>query len=195
MKTKQSSGASGQFWTILGIYLFYVGLLTLNPFHLSLQPLQHWLALTSAERLQSLFIVRADDFVLNLLLFIPLGLLLNGRLKTASQSTPVKRMLQGLFLGALLSTSIELLQLFLGRTTSIMDILANSLGTGAGILLTRVFSFEPPEKHSALVPGLGWLFLTGLILFAHLMPAQLNNALNWDDEFRLRIGDEFTDIL
>ncbi|MBN2416148.1 VanZ family protein [bacterium] len=193
MNRETPAAKSGNpFWAALSVWLFYLVLLTLNPFRFSLEPFRHWLSLEAAERLSSLVRYQPYDLILNVLLFLPLGGILNDRLRRRHGSRG-RAVLAALALGAAVSLSIEILQLFLGRTTSLLDVFSNSLGTGVGVLLAGSFTLEPPERRSRLVPVLGWLLLCGMVLFACLMPAQLNNALNWDDSFRLKIGDEFTD--
>lgn len=182
-----------KFRAALGVWFFYTALLTLNPFRLSLEPFRHWLSLDAGARLHSFILFRPYDLILNLLLFLPLGYILSQRLRPHFHGKAGRAALAGLALGAGLSLCIELVQLFLGRNTSLMDILANGFGTGAGVLLAGVFTLEPPARRSRLVPVLGWLLISGMIVFVCLLPAQLNNALNWDDSFRLKIGDEFKD--
>jgi len=81
------------------------------------------------------------DMVLNLFIYLPLGLL--GWATTARRSTAF-RLIAVVLLGACLSSSMEFLQVYLPtRTPSLLDILTNTLGTSIGV-------------------GLGWLFTNWL---------------------------------
>jgi glycopeptide antibiotics resistance protein len=89
------------------------------------------------------------DFFLNILLFLPLGL----GLALAGFSWR-----RALILAALLSCSIELLQMkvIVGRDASLGDVISNTLGGGIGALLGacwRRFVFPVPKeaRHLALV--------------------------------------------
>jgi VanZ family protein len=100
------------FGTLLGYVILIILVLTLNPFYLAL-PDQIAFTLQSS----------LDNFIANILLFLPVGFLY--RLATARRGA--------FWLGAGISLSIETLQLFIpARTSSVMDVLANALGTGLG---------------------------------------------------------------
>ncbi|MGQ0643266.1 MAG: VanZ family protein [Gemmatimonadaceae bacterium] len=74
------------------------------------------------------------DLLYNIALFVPLGVLLGLRGVNA---------LQGLVLAAVLSLSIEVLQLVAvrGRDPSLSDVIANSLGGALGVPLSRAGTF------------------------------------------------------
>ena len=105
---------------LLGYAILIILLLTLNPFYLS------W-----PERIAISFQSNFQNLIANILLFIPMGYFFR---------LTVNR--RGAFLfGATVSTSIELIQLFLpARTPSVVDILANTLGSGMGALIYEVLS-------------------------------------------------------
>ena len=70
------------------------------------------------------------DAVLNVFLFMPLGLALAYRGLDLLRAVP---------LGAALSIAIELAQLFIpGRDSSLGDVVTNTLGTAAGVLAWRL---------------------------------------------------------
>jgi VanZ family protein len=103
---------------ILGYIILIILLLTLNPFYLVMPKRIH-------------FTLDSDlnNLIANLLLFLPLGFFY--RLSTRQRGA--------LLLGAVVSLSIETVQLFIpARTPSIVDILANTGGAGLG---AGIYSF------------------------------------------------------
>ncbi len=82
------------------------------------------------------------DFVVNILGCIPLGMALANR--------PFPR---ALALAAVVSVSAEVAQLFsVGRTPSVVDVVANLIGAGLGLLLARRWRAFPP--HVPITRGL-----------------------------------------
>jgi len=174
------------------IYFIYLGALTLNPFEFSIAPFRQWLILGIAEKTATIFVFNITDFLLNILLFIPLGALLFYHTSQKNRPANIKIILHIIGLGALISFGIEFAQLFSDRTASFFDILANTLGTGAGILVFQSFKPANTNRNPNIIRT-GVLFLTAFYLFYHLLPAQLNNLLVWDDTFEILIGDEAND--
>jgi hypothetical protein len=77
------------------------------------------------------------DFILNVVLFIPLGVLIGAWLGQRTGQGAWRAIL----LLAAISVSFEMLQLFIpGRVTSIDDVTANTLGGALGVLLARWLS-------------------------------------------------------
>lgn len=75
----------------------------------------------------------AVEFLSNIVLFGPWGFFLRLLSRAALPSWAV------VLSGAVLSTVIELLQLIIpGRVTALSDVIANTLGTLAGVLLLKV---------------------------------------------------------
>ena len=72
--------------------------------------------------------------ILNVFLFVPLGILLPFLWKRYDALKDT------LLLGSALSLSIELLQILTYRTTDINDIITNTLGTASGYYIFRVTS-------------------------------------------------------
>ena len=114
---------------LLGYVILIILLLTLNPFYL-------------AWPTRFIITVQSDlsNLIANILLFLPLGFFYR---------LTVRR--RGAFLlGAAISFSIELAQLFLpARTPSVVDILANTFGSGTGALLYDLIS-----AHIILTQGM-----------------------------------------
>jgi len=112
---------------LLGYVVLIILFLTLNPFYLAL-PGRIRLAVYSAP----------DDAVANLILFLPVGFLY--RLITKRRGAWL--------LGAALSAGIEFTQLFIpARTTSLADLLNNTLGAALGAWFYNLL-----ETRLALTP-------------------------------------------
>lgn len=126
------------------------------------------------------------DFLLNVILFIPLGSVLRftgARLRTAILS------------GLLLSVFIELTQAFIpGRDTTLGDVISNTLGAAAGfacvaLLVTAARRTWRPPIPTGLSVGaaLGIIALTGVALHPSFPPsiyygqwtADLGGGLEW----------------
>lgn len=117
------------FAALFGYITLIILLLTLNPFYFTL-PTQiafHW---------ESSW----GNLISNILLFFPIGFLY--RLTTKRRGA--------LWLGAGMSLTIELMQIFIpARTPSIVDILANAFGAGLGAYLSDLFS-----RWMVITPGI-----------------------------------------
>lgn len=91
------------------------------------------------------FVGMASDLrnsILNVLLFVPLGFLLPvlwERFRCIPRAT---------LWGFALSTGIEFLQIFSGRTTDVNDILTNTLGTILGLLFASLLIYAAPKVFS-----------------------------------------------
>lgn len=108
---------------LLGYFTVILLLLTLNPF-----------LLTVPGEFRILWTSTREDFLANVLLFLPLGFLY--------RLTGGKRRHAAL-LGASISFGIETVQLFMpARTSSLMDFFANAAGAGVGAAL-----FDPIFKR------------------------------------------------
>lgn len=111
------------------------------------------------------------DFILNVGLFVPLGAALAASGRSLLGATGV---------GALLSLAIELLQLFVvaGRDAALGDLVANTIGTGAGWLGLRAGGrqWRIPARIAHLVPAMAaaaavLMLLLGLWLLSPSFPA------------------------
>jgi VanZ family protein len=108
--------------TALLIYMvFMVFLITLFPFDFRIP-----------ERIHIKILTNFSDFMANIVLFIPIGFLF--RLSRRPDKDVL--CLNALFLGILLSISIEFTQLFIpGRYTQVIDVITNGLGAWLGAIL------------------------------------------------------------
>jgi len=80
-----------------------------------------------------------SDIILNILIFIPLGIFIHGMLRTRYGLT-LKISLATLLAGALFSLSVESLQFFsMTRDSSLIDVATNMTGTAMGIVMDRCY--------------------------------------------------------
>lgn len=126
------------------------------------------------------------DFLVNVLLYLPLGLGWRHRPAVAA-----------VIVGAMLSGAIELIQLWhFGRQGALFDVLANALGAAWGVLAGRWFartghgclaSFAIGGRAAA-VAAVGTL----LLVLAWSWPARPSTLANWDSSFDMLLGNERT---
>ena len=126
------------------------------------------------------------DFVNNVLLYAPLGLALWRQ-----------SLLVGLAGAAILSTAIEILQIWhFERFGSAFDVSANILGTACGTLLARrlvqsgrgIPDLFPINQRLTAFAILGVVMLLAL----WVVPAQPTTLSNWNPDFELLLGNERT---
>jgi len=105
------------------------------------------------------------DLILNLLFFIPLGLVAGCKWRSRSS------MLWVLIASCALSTSVELLQAFIpGRYSSLKDIFINTMGSFLGLPLAHLPIFDTPvlrQKHNPLLEDRGRRIMM-LLMLAYL---------------------------
>ena len=81
-----------------------------------------------------------SDIIINILIFIPLGILIHGMLSSRYGLT-LKISLAALLLGTLFSLSVESLQYFsMTRNSSLIDVATNMTGTAIGIVMDRCYT-------------------------------------------------------
>lgn len=108
-------------------YLFYLGAITLSPFGFHLP--------RRSIPFDTLIVFSRPDFFLNIILFLPLGMILDLLFPPGSLLRPLWKVL---FFSAGVSLTVELLQFFLPeRYPSLLDLIANTLGGGIGFLSAR----------------------------------------------------------
>ncbi|MCI0515239.1 VanZ family protein [candidate division KSB1 bacterium] len=180
------------------VYLSYILILTIKPFQFSrahffefLQWRRGWWAILFTG-------FNPLDWILNVLLFIPYGLLTAqcGR----NRDWPFKKIIWCTFTISLLTSLVaEISQLYLIRTTSLSDVLFNSLGGILGAYLNQHWN----ENHSlfkaflinrggSVVRRAARVYWAALVMVFSL-PFWLNNFSNWNENYRLVIGNEATD--
>lgn len=122
------------FAVLAAAYLAVVGLVTLGPTLWRTRPARgDYDVLSPATWLDPDTWVRigSGEFVANVLLFVPLGLLLRLALVRASWVMP-------LVLSAAVSVAIEVVQMGTARVSDPRDVVANTLGALAGVVLGSV---------------------------------------------------------
>lgn len=83
---------------------------------------------------------RISDLIVNILIFIPLGILIHGMLRTRYGLT-IKMSLITLLAGILFSLGIESIQHFsLARSSSLIDVFMNMTGIAIGIVMDRFYN-------------------------------------------------------
>lgn len=83
--------------------------------------------------------LRFSDVMVNILIFIPLGILIHGLLKSRYGLT-LKIALATLLAGTLFSLGVESLQHFsITRNSSLIDVFTNTTGTAIGIIMDRCY--------------------------------------------------------
>jgi hypothetical protein len=80
--------------------------------------------------------ISASDLIINLLGFVPFGVLVSLRIAAAGRLSTRRVGLTALAFGLAVSLLIETVQVFLpGRDSSLVDLAANTVGTAAGVLM------------------------------------------------------------
>lgn len=177
------------------VYLIYLSAMTLYPFQFSNLWLKQYLSLGLKEAILFLFNIGRLDIILNILLFIPFGLILFSFLKELKISDQ-RRLWTIIFMALFLSGLIETLQLLLPRTASLVDIASNTFGSILGFyimkkrpditLKTGIIIRNPVFKFFAI-------FITGCIFVGFLfLPFLFNHIGNWNPQFHFLLGNEET---
>jgi VanZ family protein len=97
------------------------------------------------ERLMDLS--HAEDIAVNILGFVPFGWCFFLACGGAGSERAVRVALLVIFVGAVISLSIELVQVYLPtRSSSLTDVICNILGTALGVLLVTSRFFQPSES-------------------------------------------------
>jgi glycopeptide antibiotics resistance protein len=188
----------------LVLYIIYVLTLTLHPFDFSGSSAIHVTEFLQGFLVVSPLAIRAaatKDFAQNVILFLPFGVLLFLYCcRKISQRSRTVTLLIALGAGGALSLSVEVSQLYLGRHSSVADVLANSLGSGLGAL---ILSLSPVGVRMAVGRVFDKLVMSKVFLFCILMygavPLVLTilqtpwpNFRMWDSSFPFQLANEAT---
>lgn len=143
----------------LAFYLLYIGSVTLAPFDFRYVSQPH--------RWEGSLLFSLSDVAVNLLLFLPFGGLLYGFLPVRRR---LPRLIAALLFSAAVSLSVEMMQLFLPeRFPSFSDLLANTLGGGAGFLLVKAIAdrggFHGIWHYRRGLAQTGFLLYAGFLFF------------------------------
>lgn len=184
-------------FALLFIYLIYLLVLTLNPFEFSLLGLRRLAAYDFVNLLFYLFHFDVFDFMFNILLFIPFGMLLYLLSSRREIEKDRRTLWIPICAGAILSGLIEVAQLFLVRISAVSDLFANVGGSvlgfyGVGICqsVKNLFSVRLGKRGKVFVHLIGVLCYGGAFVVLALIPSRLNDLRNWNEDFHLLVGNE-----
>ncbi len=182
----------------LAIYVIFVYILTLNPFRFSLTYFHQYSEFRNGLIQSLIGKVHFYDVLLNLIMLLPVGFIL-GVYWRISDLVIKRAFFFGTAAGFVLSASIEITQIFLPRTSSILDIITNTLGCSAGTFIaflierqkmkTVLQNLYVKEKSFYLWIVFIYSIFATIIL---LIPTYLNHFGNWDKNYQLLIGNELT---
>jgi len=180
------------------IYLFYLGSITLRPFEFSLLECKKYFSYSYSKKIALLFQLDVSDLLLNIILFIPFGILLFFLFKKIIQKRKIVFFIP-VGLGILLSAGIEIIQIFTDRFTSFWDVLSNMLGTLIGFevmknkLIKDTIAVGFSRLWSKQIIRVSLLFVYIIFIFILLLiPYHKNTMENWNKSFPLLLGNEAT---
>jgi glycopeptide antibiotics resistance protein len=186
--------------SVLFLFGGYLLIGTLYPFELSghfTQSIDESLSrfLTSIQGSWNTLV--SKDFLVNILLFIPFGVLIYSLLESSERSKILTISLATIC-GGCISFMIELCQVFISRHPQALDLLSNTVGTGSGALLAALW-----PRPVAFVAGV-WerggrsrialclvLLYGALPLILSIMQVVAPFHI-WDSRFSFQIGNEAT---
>jgi glycopeptide antibiotics resistance protein len=187
--------------TLLFLYVGYLLIVTLYPFELSAD-----FALSLNESVSRFLAsiqggwktLASKDFLVNILLFIPFGVLLYCLLESLERSKLLTICLAAVC-GGCISFIIELCQLFISRHPQALDVLSNTVGTSAGALLSALWPRPVAlladsvwEKVGRSWIALGLVMLYGALPFILSMVQLVAPFRIWESRFSFQIGNEAT---
>jgi len=182
----------------LAIYLSFVCLLTLNPFKFSLFYFNQFFEFRRGIITAVLYSSSIGDAILNLLMLIPLGFMI-GLLLNIYHLRIKQVIIIATISGLSISSMIEISQLFLPRSSSIIDIFMNTIGTGVGARLAYpIYGIDPQQIFYKLYVKGTRFYCQFIIIYCIiavliiLIPALVNNFSNWDKNYHLLLGNEAT---
>jgi len=140
----------------------------------------------------------AVHFALNILLFMPLGVLLHHRRRQSARLARTATFAIGV--GLSISLMIEFLQAFLvSRDSSLVDVLANTMGAWIGVMTDRRLGTMIEARFSEvrtatsatrLAAAVGSFLLVALLISGSLQGR--TRLSNWNPDYPLLIGNELT---
>jgi VanZ family protein len=139
------------------------------------------------------------DFVLNVLLFLPLGAMLQQEMQRRS-STLRTVVVRTAIVGLCVSATLEYFQQFLpSRDSSAVDVMANTLGGVIGVFGASSWGGALTSRIRAIRTRTSPAALSGLLAFCLTLALLVSGALqarthlsNWSAEYPLLVGNERT---
>jgi glycopeptide antibiotics resistance protein len=186
--------------TLLFLYVGYVLIATLYPFELSAdftQSIDESLSRFLASIQGNWKTLVSKDFLVNILLFIPFGVLLYRLLESLGRSKILTICLAAIC-GGCISFMIELCQVFISRHPQALDVLSNTVGTGTGALLSALWPRPVAFVAGVWERGGGSRIALCLVLLYGALPLMLSIMQVvapfhiWDSRFSFQIGNEAT---
>ncbi len=180
------------------IYLIFLYLLTLNPFRFSMFYFYRFIQFRRGYLAAFIGGSNVQDILLNLIMLFPLGLVI-GLILRIIQIIKKRSIIVASGLGFLVSLSIETCQIFLPRSFSGIDIIANTMGAAIGAWLAYpVSKFDSQEIFRNLYDK-GRLFYSRIIILycmvatvILMIPVSVNTFSSWNGGFHFLIGNEAT---
>ncbi|MFO7891797.1 MAG: VanZ family protein [bacterium] len=180
------------------VYLMYLGCITLSPFEFSLLEYKKYFSYSFSKIISLLFQLHVLDFFLNIILFIPFGIIIYFLFKKYLRYRKTDFFIP-LIAGMLLSSSIEFIQIFTDRFTSFWDMISNILGCVIGFTaMKNGFIRNTITKGGFKIwrkPIISFTLLIIYIFFLFILlyyPYHTNRLRNWDDSYPLILGNEAT---
>lgn len=178
------------------IYLIYTIIMTQKPFEYSVFWIDNLRSFDQKGFTDYIFYISSYDIINNILLFLPFGIFLFHFFKKKNLRG-AHRVLFPLLIGFLFSAMLETGQLFLDRSATIFDLVANGTGAWLGYELGRIWTII---RKTALCQSLrsnrkrilySVIFLYVCLLFVILMiPPMRNDLSGWSKDYHLLIGNE-----
>ncbi len=179
--------------TIVSLSIFLVLFMTLYPLNFSSQPGFSLKYLFNYFQLSS----NSLDIFVNIILFVPFGFSLTYSLSRTNLKV-INKLIIILLASFSLSLTVETLQIFLpSRTSSISDLVSNSLGGDLGFLSFYVLNLIVlnPFYNVLSIKVLTVCFIGyTIVIFLLSMPLSVVSSLdNWNSDFPLLLGNETTE--
>ena len=179
------------------LYVLFVFSMTLTPFEFSQEWLLRFTSDAPSTMLGKLFYAEVKDVVQNILLFIPWGILVYHLIPP--ERSRGRWWVIPVITGLCLSVPVEILQMFMRRSTAVTDVLMNALGTVIGFYFlenkrlrarTRAF-FKNLWSRWCVRWGVVAICAMAFVLF-WILPSRLNDLGRWQPDYKLFVGNEVT---
>ncbi len=185
-------------YTWLFVFLVTAAILTMNPFTFS----KDWLPLMFGYGfgyvVWFILFFHPVDFFLNILMFVPLGIILLGFLHKEENPWGKKPFKRLFLVAAAASLTCELSQMFLPRSATMLDVVANVSGAVIGYAVIFEIRASAPglldsawKAFSRLRTAAASLY-TVFLFFLCISPYFVNSTRNWDAGYPLLAGNEAT---